>query len=321
MALSLYLGNLYGPLSSLSNAKVEFSTSMVSFERVFEVIDIRDRHHRATGRRLNRGGRRGCCVRRCDFDYESAMETGLASVQRMSFWTPAVLDGDPVKVQSRGPALQNVSFTVDPGELVALVGPSGAGKTTTTYLVPRLYDVTGGAVRIDDADVRELSFETLSNSIGVVTQESHLFHDSIAANLRYAKPDATLDEMKEATEIANIREFIESLAEGFETRVGERGYRLSGGEKQRLAIARVILKDPRILILDEATSPLGCRQRGADPGGARSGHDRPDVTGNRSPAVNRACRGSDSGAGPGTPGRIRHPRRAGWPCWPLRQPF
>ncbi len=256
VALSLYLGSLYGPLSSLSNAKVEFSTSMVSFERVFEVIDIRtDITERADPVRLDPvvGA---VTFDDVSFDYESAVDTGLASVQRMSFWTPAVLDGDPVRMQSRGPALQNVSFHIQPGELVALVGRSGAGKTTATYLVPRLYDVTGGAVLIDGVDVRDLSFDTLSSSIGVVTQESHLFHDSVAANLRYAKPDATAEEMGAAAEIANIREFIESLADGYETRVGERGYRLSGGEKQRLAIARVILKDPRILILDEATSHL-----------------------------------------------------------------
>lgn len=256
VALSLYLGNLYGPLSSLSNAKVEFSTSMVSFERVFEVIDIRtDIVERADPVELDPVSG-AVSFDDVSFDYESAMETGLASVQRMSFWTPAVLDGDPVKMQSRGPALQNVSFEIRPGELVALVGPSGAGKTTATYLVPRLYDVTGGAVRIDGVDVRDLTFDVLSDSIGVVTQESHLFHDTVAANLRYAKPDATLEELSAATEVANIREFIESLAEGYETRVGERGYRLSGGEKQRLAIARVILKDPKILILDEATSHL-----------------------------------------------------------------
>ena len=153
-------------------------------------------------------------------------------------------------------ALRGVSFRVDPGELVALVGPSGAGKTTTTYLVPRLYDVTRGAVRIDEQDVRDVSLTDLAHTIGVVTQESYLFHDTIAANLRYAKPDATADEIRAAAEAANIADFIATLPNGYETVVGERGYRLSGGEKQRIALARVILKDPRILILDEATSHL-----------------------------------------------------------------
>ena len=156
-------------------------------------------------------------------------------------------------------ALAGVSFRIDRGELVALVGPSGAGKTTTTYLVPRLYDVGRGAVRVDGVDVRDLSLDTLAANIGVVTQESYLFHDTIGANLRYARPDATDDEIRAAAQAANIAELIESLPEGYETVVGERGYRLSGGEKQRIAIARVILKDPRILILDEATSHLDAR--------------------------------------------------------------
>jgi ATP-binding cassette subfamily B protein len=143
--------------------------------------------------------------------------------------------------------------------LTALVGPSGAGKTTISYLIPRLYDVTEGTVRIDGHDVRDLSLETLAGSIGVVTQETYLFHDTIAANLRYARPDATLEELQMAVEAANVHELIANLPDGFDTVVGERGYRLSGGEKQRLAIARVILKDPQILILDEATSHLDSR--------------------------------------------------------------
>jgi ATP-binding cassette subfamily B protein len=149
-----------------------------------------------------------------------------------------------------------VSFRVEPGELVALVGPSGAGKTTTTYLVPRLYDVTSGAVLIDGHDVRRWDLEQLAGGIGVVTQESYLFHDTITANLSYARQDAPIEELRAAAEAANLADFIDSLPQGYETVVGERGYRLSGGEKQRLAIARVILKDPRILILDEATSHL-----------------------------------------------------------------
>jgi ATP-binding cassette subfamily B protein len=156
-------------------------------------------------------------------------------------------------------ALDGVSFTVDPGQLTALVGPSGAGKTTVTYLARRLHDPAAGAVTVDGVDVRRLSFATLAEAMGVVTQETYLFHESVAANLRYAKENASDDELVAACEAANIHDFIAGLPDGYDTVVGERGYRLSGGEKQRVAIARVILKDPRILILDEATSHLDAR--------------------------------------------------------------
>jgi ATP-binding cassette subfamily B protein len=156
-------------------------------------------------------------------------------------------------------ALRDVDFVAEPGTLTALVGPSGAGKTTISYLVPRLYDVTEGVVLIDGHDVRNVALRELAASVGVVTQETYLFHDTIAANLRYAKPDATLDELEVATRAANIHEMISKLPAGFDTVVGERGYRLSGGEKQRIAIARVLLEDPKILILDEATSHLDSR--------------------------------------------------------------
>lgn len=156
-------------------------------------------------------------------------------------------------------ALEDVSFSVEPGRLVALVGPSGAGKTTISYLIPRLYDVTRGSVRIDGHDVRDVTLDSIAGAIGVVTQETYLFHDTIAANLRYARLDATDAELEAACRAANIHDFISALPEGYETVVGERGYRLSGGEKQRLSIARAVLKDPRILILDEATSHLDSR--------------------------------------------------------------
>ena len=164
--------------------------------------------------------------------------------------------GLKVLVELPGCDEKSISFSVEPGELVALVGPSGAGKTTSTYLVPRIYDADRGAVRIDGTDVRSVTLESLARTVGVVTQETYLFHDTIAANLRYARPDATDEDLRHAAETANISELIEGLSDGYETVVGERGYRLSGGEKQRIAIARVILKDPRILILDEATSHL-----------------------------------------------------------------
>ena len=153
----------------------------------------------------------------------------------------------------------DVSFEVKPGQLAALVGPSGAGKTTVTYLLPRLYDPTGGAIRIDGRDIRDLTLDTLANQIGMVTQETYLFNDTIRANMLYARPDATDDEIEAACRAANIHDFIAELPDGYDTVVGNRGYRLSGGEKQRLAIARVILKDPRILVLDEATSSLDSR--------------------------------------------------------------
>jgi ATP-binding cassette subfamily B protein len=194
-----------------------------------------------------------------DFDdvwFSYAGRQGLQAVKRYG-WR-GVTDGDdgpPPEVPHRW-ALKGVSFQVSPGELVALVGPSGAGKTTSSYLVPRIYDADRGSVRIDGIDVKTVALDSLSRTVGVVTQETYLFHDTIAANLRYAKPDASNEVLLRAAETANIRGFIDSLPNGFETVVGERGYRLSGGEKQRMAIARVILKDPRILILDEATSHL-----------------------------------------------------------------
>ena len=255
VALSAYLALLYGPMSALANARVEFTTSLVSFERVFELLDMQIDVKEAEGAVvIDR------VEGRVEFDdvwfgYEAGEATGLESVRRYGWGDPGqVEDGD--KRGSDGWALQGISFTVDPGEMVALVGPSGAGKTTSTYLVPRLYDATRGRVLIDGIDVKQLATETLAGAVGVVTQETYLFHDTIEANLRYAKPGASDEEVRSAIVAANISDFIDSLPEGLQTRVGERGYRLSGGEKQRVAIARVILKNPSILILDEATSHL-----------------------------------------------------------------
>ncbi|MDH3247840.1 MAG: ABC transporter ATP-binding protein/permease [Acidimicrobiia bacterium] len=253
---------LYGPLSAISNSRVEFATSLVSFERVFEIMDLElDLPEKPDARRLDR------VDGRIDFDgvyfsYVSATPQGLEGIKRFNpFGRSAGDDGEAIApmTSTREWALENVSFTAAPGELVALVGPSGAGKTTISYLLPRLYDVNDGAVRIDGHDVRDITLGSLADSIGVVTQETYLFHDTIAANLKYARPDATDEEMRAACEAANISEFIESLGDGYDTVVGERGYRLSGGEKQRIAIARVILKDPSILVLDEATSHLDTR--------------------------------------------------------------
>jgi ATP-binding cassette subfamily B protein len=254
VALSFYLNNLYGPLSGLSNARVEFATSLVSFERVFEVLDLEhdiveepdavDLDHVAGSIEFDDVW----------FSYDGHL--GLQAVRRYGWGGMTEGEPEPAAAAGESWALAGLSFSVEPGELVALVGPSGAGKTTATYLVPRIYDATKGAVRVDGRDVRQVRLESLARAIGVVTQETYLFHDTIAANLRYARPDATDAELRSAAATANIADLIEGLPDGYETVVGERGYRLSGGEKQRVAIARVILKDPRVLILDEATSHL-----------------------------------------------------------------
>ncbi len=255
VALSAYLGQLYGLLSGLSNARVEFETALVSFERVFEVIDLpHDIEEAAEPVTLDRVHGK---VELSDvwFRYSDSSQ-GLQAVKRYGWRGVTEVDDPDSRMSSDGWTLKGVNLAAEPGQLVALVGPSGAGKTTTTYLVPRLYDASEGTVTIDGHDVRTLSFDTVAAAVGVVTQEPYLFHDTIANNIRYAKPDATDDEIREAAGIANIDDFIMGLPLGYDTKVGERGYRLSGGEKQRVAIARVLLKDPRILILDEATSHL-----------------------------------------------------------------
>jgi ATP-binding cassette subfamily B protein len=305
VAFGTYLGQLYGPLMALTNAPVEFAQSMVSFERVFEVLDIpveivEQPNALALGRVEGR-----IEFEDVAFDYRAAGpgQGGLSEVVRYSwgggeamlkrgrqrtvaYEQPAglkpangvdqavtepamaatavaatavaagvVADEETASV-SRPLALQGVSFTIEPGQLVALVGPSGAGKTTITYLIPRLYDPTGGRVLLDGHDLKTVTLNSLADAIGMVTQETYLFYDTIRANLLYARPEATEAEVIAATKAANIHDFIMGLADGYDTVVGERGYRLSGGERQRIAIARVILKDPRVLVLDEATSHL-----------------------------------------------------------------
>jgi ATP-binding cassette subfamily B protein len=274
VALGAYLGNLYGSLSSLTNAPVDFATSMVSFERVFEVLDLPLEIAEKPQAHVLQDVHGLLEFEDVHFRYQAEEKALLKEVRRFGQVQDvrAVLSGEreekprneeaaedgslAVHTQARDEVLEHISFRAEPGSLVALVGPSGAGKTTLTYLIPRLYDPTGGRIMIDGQDLRDVTLDSLSRQIGMVTQETYLFHDTIRVNLLYAREDANQDDVEAAARAANIHDFVMQLPNGYETIVGERGYRLSGGEKQRLALARVILKDPRILVLDEATSSL-----------------------------------------------------------------
>nr|WP_021596744.1 ABC transporter ATP-binding protein [Actinomadura madurae] len=266
VALATLLTRMYGPLTALSNVHVDVMTALVSFDRVFEVLDlkplIRDRDGaRALAEARSSGNGGGPALTkapaiefdRVRFAYPSAEEVSLASLESI-----ARTDTAPGRE-----VLHDVSFSAAPGQLVALVGPSGAGKSTITHLVSRLYDVSGGAVRIGGADVRDVTLESLRAEIGVVSQDAHLFHDSIRENMRYARPDATDEEILAALDAAQIGDLVGAMPEGLDTVVGDRGYRLSGGEKQRLSIARLLLKAPSVVVLDEATAHLDSESEAA----------------------------------------------------------
>jgi len=247
VAMGLYVTRIYLPLTGLTNARVDIMTAMVSFERVFEVLDT---HNSITD---------------ADDAITLSSPTGRIEAKNLAFAypsdssAPASLEAGGARMSTNADnpqVLTDINFTIEPGQMVALVGPSGAGKSTLISLLPRLYDVTNGSLQVDGHDVTTLTQVSLRSAIGVVSQDPHLFHDSVGANLRYARPSATDDELRAACAAAQILDVIDALPDGLDTVVGERGYRLSGGEKQRLAIARMLLKDPAIVVLDEATSHL-----------------------------------------------------------------
>ena len=246
LAITALLARLYGPLTALSNVRVDVMSALVSFERVFEVLDLQPMVVDRSNAKEITTDKPELTFENVSFTYPRAEEISLASLEIVA----------KPDISITGQTLKNISFTVKPGTLTGIVGPSGAGKSTISSLIPRLYDVTSGRILINNEDIRNSTIKSLRNMIGVVTQDSHMFHDTIMNNLLYAKNDAKSEEIESACRAARIWSFIESLPNGLDTVVGERGHRLSGGEKQRLAIARLLLKQPSLVILDEATAHL-----------------------------------------------------------------
>ena len=254
LALSALLGRLYGPITALANVRVDIMTSLVSFERVFEVLDLQPMvKDKPDAKELIRGGV-SVEFSNVDFKYPSASEVSLASLESVA---------QPETRASEELTLKNISFQANPGDLIALVGPSGAGKSTISALVPRLYDATSGSVKLSGVDVKDVTQESLHRVVGVVMQDAHMYHDTIRANLLYAKTEAQESEIWSACESAQIADMIRGLPDGLDTVVGDRGHRLSGGEKQRLAIARLLLKAPDVVVLDEATAHLDSENESA----------------------------------------------------------
>ena len=311
VALTAYLQRLYGPLNQLSSVQIDVMTALVSFDRVFEVLDLEPMIDDKPGAIDLPPGPARIEFDHVDFRYPRADEVSLASLESV-----AVLDQTP-----NHQVLSDVSFSVEPGELVALVGHSGAGKTTISNLVPRLYDVQSGAIRINGVDVRDATLASIRETIGVVTQDAHLFHDTIRANLEFARPEATEAEMREALAAAQILPLIDALPDGLDTVVGDRGYRFSGGEKQRIAIARLLLKAPQIVVLDEATAHLDSESEVAVQAALETALAGSNVDRDRAPPVDRPPRRQDPRGVGGRASSSRHPRRAPRARRRLRRPL